>query len=235
MLDLVWKDLRASRLRLLAALPIYVLNLAAMVSVPSVFVMIALIFSGALAFGSLLVEELEGTETLWASLPVRRADIVFARYLTTILGAVLGLGISFGVERATASFRGSAGSSLASLAAHGVLLFLLLLVASVLLPLCLRLGAMNGSLAFAAIVVGVLVIVSLAGQGALWLMGKGNPLLDPGIYRGAPTTGEAREAAAWLRRHGLLLLGMASLITAGALAVSAGIARRLYETRDLGS
>ncbi|MGD8376936.1 MAG: ABC-2 transporter permease [Acidobacteriota bacterium] len=233
MLNLVWKDVVAARLLLLAALPIYALNLAAMVSVPPIFVLISLLFSGALAFGSMVLDELGGTEPLWASLPVRRADIVFARYLTTIAGAALGLGISFGVERMVASFRETAGSALASAAGHLVLLLLLLLAAAVLLPLCLRLGPGNGSLAFSAIMVGGLLVLSLGGQGALWLLGRSNPLLDPGLYQGAPRTEQVREMAVWLDRHGPMLLGLASLITATALAISAGIARRLYEARDL--
>lgn len=235
MLSLVWKDMVAARLLLLAALPIYALNLAAMVSAPPIFVLISFLFSGTLAFGSLAIDELGGTEPLWASLPVRRADIVFARYLTTILGAGLGLGISFGVERAVAAFRGTSGSAAASAAAHLVLLLLLLLAAAVLLPLCLRLGPGNGSLAFAAITLGGLLVLSVGGQGLLWLLGRSNPLLDPGLYQGAPRTEQAREAAAWLEEHGPLLLGLASMITAAVLAISAGIARRLYELRDLDS
>jgi len=237
MLDLVWKDVVAARWLLLAGLPIYALQLVGMATLPGVFLMMSLVVSGLLAFGSLALEEVQGTTALWASLPVRRADIVFARYLTVMLGAVLGLGLSLGVERVAASLRGGAAvapSTGEAVAAHAVLLLLLLLAAAVLLPLCFRLGTGSGVMAFAAVTVGALLVLSLGGQALLWLLGLSNPLLDPALYRDGPDAAQARAAAEWLRRRGPLLLGIAFAVTAAMLAISAGLSRRFYERRDLG-
>lgn len=236
MLRLVWKDVVAARLLLLAGLPIYALNLAAMSRVPAIYFLMSLVFSAVLAFGSLVMEEIQGTGTLWASLPVRRADIVFARYLTTVLGASLGLGISLGIDRA-AAFLGEGsdgpGSAASALGAHLLLLLLLLAAAALALPLCFRLGAGNGALAFGAVAVGGILALTLASQAVLWLVGLSNPLLDLAAYRGAPEAEQVRAAAAWLRQRGPLLLGLGGLVTAAGLAVSAGLSRRFLEMRDL--
>jgi hypothetical protein len=237
-LRLVWKDVVAARWLLLAALPIYALNLAAMAGAWPIFAMIGLSFTAVLAFGSLAMEEIQGTGILWASLPADRREIVVARYLTTVLGAGLGLGISLGVERTMSAVRaasgGEAGATLpVSAAVHVVHLLLLLLVATVLLPLCFRLGAGNGVLAFSAVAVAGILLISLGGQLLLWLAGLANPLLDPGLYRGTPEVDQAQATVAWLRQRGGTLLGASALATAAALMVSAGVSIHLFETRDL--
>jgi len=239
-LRLVWKDVVAARWLLLAGLPIYAFNLAAMIGVRPVYVMISFLVSMMLAFGSLGIEEMQGTGTLWASLPVRRAEIVFARYLTVMLGALTGLGISLGVDRAMTAVsavagRGAGASLGASAGAHVVLLLLILLVAAVLLPLCFRLGAGNGVLAFGVVSVVAILVLSLGGQLALWLAGLSNPLLDPALYRGAPEAEQTRAALDWLRRRGGIILGLSGLLTAVALVFSAALSRNVFEMRDLSS
>lgn len=238
MLRLVWKDAVAARWILLAGLPVYAINLAPLAGIWPVYVTIGLVGSAILAFGSLAIEEIQGTGTLWASLPVRRRDIVFARYLTAVLGVVVGLTVSFGVERVAALVRaasgGASGTSLAvSATVHAVMLLVLLLVGAVLLPLCFRLGAGNGVLAFGAIAIGAILALALGGQLVLWLAGIANPLFDPALYRGTADTEHVRAAMEWLRSRWRVLMGGSVLVTALALIASAGVSRNFFESRDL--
>ena len=77
--NLVYKDLVAARWFLLAALPIYSLQLVTLDTSPPVALLFVLIFSALFAFGSIGVEETQGTEVTWCSLPVDRGTIVVAR------------------------------------------------------------------------------------------------------------------------------------------------------------
>jgi hypothetical protein len=236
MLRLVWKDIAAARWILLGGLPVYALNMAALSRILPAHLTMALVFSSILAFGSIALEAGQGTLQLWASLPVSRRQIVFARYLSSGVGAALGLGVSFAVERAV-TILGTpeeTGPSLAASAtAHAVLMLVLLLVAAVLLPLCFRLGPGNGVMAFGGVALAGLLLVSLGGQVVLWLAGLSNPLLDAGLYRGQPDSAQVQAAVDWLRQWGPLLLALAAVITGMALLISAGISRRFFETQDI--
>ena len=70
MLSLVWKDLLSARWFLVAALPVYAIQLTGLAAVPPVFVLITALFTAVMAYGSLGIEEVQGTEALWRSLPV---------------------------------------------------------------------------------------------------------------------------------------------------------------------
>lgn len=237
-LRLLWKDLVAARWLLLAGLPIYALNLGAMTAFPPAFAMTALIVSSILAFGSLAIEEIQGTRSLWASLPVRRRDLVRGRYGTALFGALLGLGVSFGVERLATTVRlvtdRPASPTLeASITLHALLLLVVLWMAAALLPLCFRLGTGNGALTFAAVSFGVILLISFGAQAVFELVGATNPFLDPGFWSGAPTSEEGRALRGWLDRWQRTVLVGAAVVTAAALWLSARLSQKFYSGRDL--
>ncbi len=235
MLRLVWKDAMAARTLLLVGLPLYLFQIATFAAFGPGFLLGAFAFTSLLAFGSIAMEELQGTEPLWCSLPLGRAQVVGARYLTAIAGSVLGLAISWSAGQAVTrliSLPNRGASPFVSLATHAVLLALLLFVAAFFLPFYFRFGAGRGLVWFSAWGVGVLVALSLAIQAALFLAGASNPLLDPAIWREGRISPDAGMIA-WLdRSRSWLVVGWLCL-AAVTLAISAKVSQRIYEQRDL--
>ncbi|MGW9127574.1 ABC-2 transporter permease [Paenibacillus chitinolyticus] len=77
---------------------------------------------------------------LLGSLPVRRSDIVRARYVSVLLFGVLGTGIAFIVSTVTSMIRGTGGASAFSWGTSGILGVMLLVYAAIYLPLHYWLG-----------------------------------------------------------------------------------------------
>ncbi|MEC0247681.1 ABC-2 transporter permease [Paenibacillus chitinolyticus] len=77
---------------------------------------------------------------LLGSLPVRRSDIVRARYVSVLLFGVLGAGIGFIVSTVTSMLRGMGGASAFSWGTSGLLGVMLLVYAAIYLPLHYWLG-----------------------------------------------------------------------------------------------
>ncbi|MFD7525170.1 ABC-2 transporter permease [Paenibacillus chitinolyticus] len=77
---------------------------------------------------------------LLGSLPVRRSDIVGARYVSVLLFGVLGTGIGFIVSTITSMIRGTGGISSFSWGTSGILGVMLLVYAAIYLPLHYWLG-----------------------------------------------------------------------------------------------
>ncbi|MFE4573515.1 ABC-2 transporter permease [Paenibacillus chitinolyticus] len=77
---------------------------------------------------------------LLGSLPVRRSDIVRARYVSVLLFGVLGAGIGFIVSTVTSMIQGTGGASSFSWGASGLLGAMLLVYAAIYLPLHYWLG-----------------------------------------------------------------------------------------------
>jgi len=231
MLDLVWKDLSAARRLLWLVLLLGGAQIAAMSFLPLIYVIGVFIFSALLAFGSLAVEENQRTELLWISLPVSRGQIVTARYLTTLVGAAVGLALAWALSNtltrlAPAAAEGPAG--LLSPSSHVVLLGLLLLVAAVYLPLYFRFGASRGLLCFLAIAVAGLIIVSLVTQSILSAKGYGALTADPERWRAL-----MMRLIEWAEPRFALLLSFFIGAVASVVSVSLIISRRVYEARDL--
>ena len=231
MLDLVWKDVSAARRLLWLVLPVGGAQIAAMSFVPPIYVIGVLIFSTLLAFGSLAVEENQRTELLWICLPVSRGQIVTARYLTTLVGAVAGLVIGWTLVNVVTRMAPGAADGpavLLSLDAHAVLFGILVLVAAVYLPLYFRLGAGRGLLSFLAIAVAGLIVVSLLTKLILSAKGYPSPTADPEAWRGL-----MMRLVEWAEPRFGLLLSLFVGAAASAMGVSLIISRRAYEARDL--
>jgi ABC-type transport system involved in multi-copper enzyme maturation permease subunit len=172
---------------------------------------VTLIFTSLMAFGSLGIEETQGTEPTWCSLPVDRSQIVLARYSTTLLAILLGLGLSWAIHS------GSLG-----LAAQSLSFFMLTVTASLFLPCYFRLGIGKGIMVFAVIMLGILMSFAAAGA-LLSYMTHGSALPD----------GQSIAAAeAWLEPLvPFVAIGLLTLALAAA-GVSAFLSVRWYSARD---
>jgi ABC-type transport system involved in multi-copper enzyme maturation permease subunit len=214
MLSLIVKDLIVARWFLLVILVLYAAQLATMTIAPPAAMVVTLIFTSLMAFGSLGIEETQGTEATWCSLPVDRRQIVLARYATTLLAITLGLSISWAVS----------GGILGPMAQSSTF-FLLTVMASLLLPCYFRLGLGRGMATFAIVVLGILVL--LGGAGALISF-----LTNGSAFPDMPDKQRVAEAEVWLQRMAPF---MASVLVATALAVaavSALLSVRWYSARD---
>jgi ABC-type transport system involved in multi-copper enzyme maturation permease subunit len=214
MLSLIVKDLIVARWFLLAILVLYAAQLAAMTVAPPAAIVVTLIFTSVMAFGSLGIEESQGTEVTWCSLPVDRRQIVLARYSTTLLAITLGLGISW------AASAGTLGLTVQSAA-----FFLLTVMASLFLPCYFRLGLGRGLAAFAIVSLGILVL--LAGAGALISF-----LTDGSAFPDVSDEQWVAAAAAWLQRMAPFVAGTLVATALAVAAVSALLSARWYSARD---
>jgi len=214
MLNLILKDLIAARWFLLVILVLYPAQLATMTISPPAAMVVTLIFTSLMAFGSLAIEESQGTEATWCSLPVDRRQIVVARYATTLLAITFGLGISWAVSAGTLG-----------LTVQSSTFFLLTIMASLFLPCYFRLGLARGLMAFAIVSLGILVL--LAGVGALVSF-----LMDGSAIPDVPDELRVAASEAGLQRLAPLV---AKVLIATALTVagaSALLSARWYSTRD---
>ena len=255
MLNLVWKDIAAARRILLIVLPLGILQLAVFASVGPFILPAALFFSAVLASGSIALEEAQRTETLWNSLPVSRAQVVFARYLTVHLGILVGLGLSWAVGQVVGRLMassGTAGSAVAT-ATAGVaavatsavdpapfasptalapIFVVLTLTAALYLPFYFRWGAGRGAIILSAVGVGSLLIITLLVQWLLGENGYSSPMLQPGAWNTADPAARAEFEA----RLEVVIPWVLSASVAGSLvlfALSSVASWVLYETRDL--
>lgn len=249
MLDLVWKDIVAARRALLILLPLGILQLAVFASVGPLILPAALFFSAVLASGSIALEEAQRTEALWASLPVSRGQVVFARYLTALLGILVGLGLTGGVGQivgrlmAAGVAMDSPGGSVvpaavmnpapfATPAALAPIFVVLTLTAAIYLPFYFRWGAGRGAVILSAVGVGSLLIITLLVQ---WLLGENgyhSPMLQPGEWNTASPAARV-EFEARLEVVIPWVLGTSVLGSMVLFAVSSVASWVLYETRDL--
>jgi ABC-2 type transport system permease protein len=205
-LDLVVKDLIAARWFLLAIIPLYVLQLVGSTASSAAFGAITLLSSALLAAGALIVDESQGTDVLWCSLPVSRREIVFARYASAILGVALGVGLSWIVGRV--------GDAPLPSAAHAALFSGVVVALAVFLPCYYRWGAGRALAVFAVVV----LVVSVALTGLVLSVLRSNTtqasLIEWLGQRQAPVSA------------GLIVLALA------AAATSAAISALVFRRRD---
>ncbi|WP_217560076.1 ABC-2 transporter permease [Paenibacillus sp. GbtcB18] len=140
MVALLSKDFRVMRKELLW-MAVYVVFFAVSFSnSPMGGVVVQLVPSIMLLFISANHDVKNRNFILLGSLPVRRSDIVRARYVSVLLFGVLGAGIGFIVSTATSMIRGMGGASAFSWGTSGILGVMLLVYAAIYLPLHYWLG-----------------------------------------------------------------------------------------------
>jgi ABC-type transport system involved in multi-copper enzyme maturation permease subunit len=227
MLSLVWKDVVGARWILIVALLLYAIQLATLVVAPPASILVTLLFTGLFAFGSIGLEEVQGTDALWCSLPVSRSQFVFARYTTTVVGVLLGLGMSWVVgsvawswfrrtEDAAAAFPYGPGT-------YALMFFVLLGAAALYLPCYFRLGAGRGAMLFSVLVLAILVLASAAGSLIVFLAGGAEALEN--AWR--PDPEELERLLAGLGRLNLIVA-----LTLALVVGSAALAARFFDARD---
>lgn len=214
MLSLIVKDLFVVRWFLPVILVLYAAQLVTMTVSPPAAMIVTLVFTFLLAFGSLGVEESQGTEVTWCSLPVGRHQIVLARYATTLLAIALGLGISWAIS-----------GSILGPAAHATVFFFLTITASLFFPCYFRLGLGRGMATFAMVTLAALVL--LAGAGALIsFLTDGSPIPDMSDEQ------RLAEVDAWFQRMEPFLASGLVVLALALASASAALSVRWYSVRD---
>jgi len=232
MTSLVWKDIVAARWFLIAALPLYAIQLATLGASPPALIVLTVLFTAVFAFGSIVLEEVQGTEILWCSLPLERREIVVARYLTVVLVTVAGLGMSFVLGRAGPRFVPVTGDgeSVVQLGplAYALIFFVILGAAAVYLPCYFRLGAGRGLMLAGILALGLLVLASATGSLIVYLAGGPEALQTART----PSSDEIARARAWLERWDGVLAVTVALVALLLAAASAVLSAGLYSRRD---
>jgi len=231
MLKLVWKDVVAAGWFLLATVPLYVVQLAGMAEIAPAMILVTVLFTAAFAFGSIGIEEVQGTEPTWCSLPVSRGDVVAGRYLSTAAGVFFGLGTSWLIGRAAAVWifaDPEHAPRLLGTGAYATLFAMFLLCAALFLPCYYRFGVGRGLALFSLLLLAAVVLLSALGSLIVHLAGGEDTLMalrdqDP-----------ERLAAVrhWLdRRGGMVAAGLAAVASLG-FGASAALSARFYASRD---
>jgi len=231
MLDLVWKDVVAGRRAFSVVISLGVLQLAVTGSVGPVFLPTAFLFSGVFAFSPVFLEETQHTEILWNSLPVTRGRIVAARYLSVVLGILVGLGLSWAVGQVvTRLMRSGAGgpAGAGDLHAMALLFVVLMLAAALFLPFYFRWGLGRGGVIFSVVGAAATLLAAVLVQVVLAVKGYSDPIFDPETLRKV-----SRQVAEWLMPRWGRVLSLLMGFSACAMAVSLLVSWWLYETRDL--
>jgi ABC-type transport system involved in multi-copper enzyme maturation permease subunit len=231
MRNLVWKDITMARWFLVAAIPIYVVQLMSLAGIPPAFALLTLFGAGFFGMVSIGVEESQDTETLWNSLPVSRDQVVYARYATVLLGVGFALAASWGVGASLVALfpREDPGGGPLGAAAYVAIGSFVLLLAAVFLPCYFRFGAGLGAQVFTALAVGGLIVLSVAGALVLLIRGDADALAQ----LRSPSPEQIEVLTTWLEvRAGWLLGGLA----ASAVAIttwSSMLSVQFYRARDL--
>lgn len=178
----VWRDFRSCARWLALAGGVFVLHAAAAFPFPGMYLLLTFLFPLFLAVGPLLVEIKYPTDRLWASLPLRRWELVCARYAAATLGLAIGLGASLVLSvllwAVFPPVRWPAPPPLVVASAAFGLAFLLAWLLCAYLPFVFRFGAARGPVVFACAFLGLSVLVSAAqhlvatlfpGAGSSWV------------------------------------------------------------------
>jgi len=231
MRSLIWKDIVVAKWLLAAAIPVYVGQLMAMADAPPMFALLTLLGAVFFAVVSVGVEETQRTETLWNSLPVSRSLIVYARYLTTLLGIGFALGASWIIGLAMAGwFQPDAGAAgPLGPRAYLTLACVLLLFAALFLPCYFRFGAGTGVQVFSALSLGLMILLSVAGSLVVLANGGAEALAE----LRDPSPERIEEMRRWLASSADALLAGLTVTTLALTAWSATLSAQFYRSRDL--
>lgn len=230
MRSLIWKDIVVAKWLLAAAIPVYVGQLIAMADVPPMFATLTMLGAVFFAVVSVGVEETQRTETLWNSLPVSRSLIVYARYLTTVIAIGFALGASWIIGLAMAGwFHPDAGAGPLGARAYLTLACVLLLFAALFLPCYFRFGAGTGVQVFAALSLGLMILLSVAGSLVVFANGGAEALAE----LRDPSPERIEEMRRWLASSADALLAGLTVTTLALTAWSATLSAQFYRTRDL--
>lgn len=233
----VWRDLRSCARWLALAGGVFVVHGAAAFPFPGMYLLLALLFPLFLAVGPLLVEIKHPTDRLWASLPLRRWELVSARYAAAALGLGIGLGASLVLSvllwAVYPPVRWPAPPPLVVASAVLGLAFLLSWFLSAYLPFVFRFGPARGPLIFAGTTVGVSILVSAAQHLVATLFPETGFSWLATVLR-APGKAVLGALAAVRDLWGApALLVLLAVLTLALAAASLALSIRFYRRRDL--
>jgi len=232
MLRLVWKDFAAAGWVLLAWMPLYAIQAASVASIAPALLIITVLSTAGLAFGSIGIEEIQRTEATWCSLPVSRREIVLARYAATATGIALGLGTSWAAALAARWWIFTAPRHAfvpPGAGAYATLLALFLFNAALFLPCYFRLGAGRGVMLFCLLVLALLALGSVLGWLAVQAAG-GAEALEALRARDPERIAAAKE---WIERWGGFLAGGLAAGAAMLFVASAALSVSFYSRKDI--
>lgn len=238
MLKLCYKDYLASRWLWLSVAVLFILYIIQPMGQTLIVMTLGALSVYAALSVTLIYEEQNRTETLYASLPLDRRTIVRGRYLLSGLIVLGGAALIFGsaaliltVLKAPAydkalspllSFDGFVGFFLAAV-----------LLLAVFLPLYYRLGLGRGNIAYLGVLFGLLLVlaglerITSATLRIIPPLITGNFLKDPG--RGMIELIASARGALGLPLFVALILGILGLLA----ALSLRIATRIYDKKEL--
>ncbi len=232
----VWKDCCACSRWLAVATAFFLVHGTAAFPFPGFYLLLTALFPAFLAIGPLLVEARHPTDRLWASLPIRRWELVAARYAAAFLG--LGLGLAAAVAwtvplAAVMPVRWPAPPPLLAGAAATTLAFLLVWMLSLYLPFVFRFGPAKGPLVFAGAFLGLAAAAGAAQHvAARWTSAAGPSWVLSALHSPGRSLLNALSAAGELWGAPVLLALLAGLTVAVA-TLSLALSIRFYSRRDL--
>lgn len=210
--------------------PSYLVPAIAAARTGRVFLWVNVAFAAAAIVSVCLLDARSGADRFIHSLPVTRADVVRARYVTAIALAiiVLGIGAAAGVLRPLAS--ASSGEAWPRWLAPDIGLAYVIVMAiiiSVYLPCYFRWGYGAGTVVAAAVLAGLAIAGDVAG--GVVGTGEAGASLPADLPRGMIVRITVLAAGRW----GLLAVSTAGVVAAALLlTASAALAARAYEDRQ---
>jgi ABC-2 type transport system permease protein len=179
-----------------------------------------------LAFG---IDDSSNGDALICSLPVRRSDVVRARYLLTAILGVAGLGFAWLVAT-VAQFVApdvAAGHGIEFTKTHaGGFLLIVMTFTSITIPFLFRSGFRRGIIECGFAIVGIGVVMTL-GEYVISLRD------GYAMFEATPFIGIARALGSMADSFGLATQTIAVAVLAGLVAMSMVASTRFYEARDL--
>lgn len=210
--------------------PSYLVPAIAAARTGRVFLWVNVAFAAAAIVSVCLLDARSGADRFIHSLPVRRADVVRARYVTAgaLAVIVLGIGAAAGVIRLLAS--ASSGEAWPRWLAPDIGLAYVIVMAiiiSIYLPCYFRWGYGAGTVVAAALLAGL----AIAGDVAGGMMGAGD--IGASMFAGLPRGMIVRMTVLAAERWGLFAVSTGGVVAAALLlTASAALAVRAYEDRQ---
>jgi len=238
MFKLLLKDVHLTRLFWLPALAVYGIFHLTLIERPAAYFFGHVFFAFLLSISVPMIEYMSRTDHIPAALPVRRAEIVGARYLATlaVILVILGLFLSCSrLARAVFKIPDSRVSTLPTIQAGLALCIVTAVLASLFFPFYFRSGMGKGLMGFSIAFLITLMFASMflmtpedrraADQITATSGLRGSP--DPGFF-GASLLGSIEKALG-----NPLCFVLAALAAAALVIISLRISIVFYEKRDI--
>jgi hypothetical protein len=233
MLNLFIKDIKVGAIFLWAVVPLYVVTALQASRFGGGFFWINVTCASLLLVAVTMLDWKNDADLFVHSLPVTRAMVVRARYLTALVVGLLSLAIGSAIGAARGMSLVMRGEPWPRWMAGDVgLAFVVVFafIASVHLPCYFRWGFGKGNVAASLVLAGAVIATDIVGPAITGAAaGTGGAVAYAGVPRGQVTQGVARLAERYgMAPAGLIVLGLAAVL----LCVSSQIAARAYRRHE---